>query len=189
MPRDHEETERDRIYTASSRRRARYAANPKLLKNKLLAILVQALPLPSSWRSLLHQCRGVRFTDRRSVFIGDGVVIDAVFPENIRIGRNVMITSGAVVLSHHYVPDYGDHVFRSGGVVIGDDVFIGSRAQIVSELTIGQGAIVAAGAVVTADIPPGAIVGGVPARVIGQRGDRALPDGIPTLPELLRRAR
>ena len=56
-------------------------------------------------------------------------------------------------------------------VVIGNDVWIGNRAMIMGGVTIGDGAIVAAGAVVTRDVPPYVIVGGVPARVIRHRFD------------------
>ena len=53
-----------------------------------------------------------------------------------------------------------------GDIVIGNDVWIGFRAMICGGVTIGNGAIIAAGAVVTKDVPPYAIVGGVPARII-----------------------
>lgn len=56
-----------------------------------------------------------------------------------------------------------------GEVVIGSDVWIGTEALILSEVTIGHGAVVAARAVVTRDIPPYALAGGVPARVIRYR--------------------
>lgn len=56
-----------------------------------------------------------------------------------------------------------------GKIIIHDDVWIGENALIMSGVTIGQGAIVAAGAVVTKDIPPYAIVGGVPAKIIKYR--------------------
>lgn len=55
--------------------------------------------------------------------------------------------------------------------VIGNDVWIGAHAQIKSGLTIGNGAVIAAGAVVTHDVPPYAIVGGVPAKLIKYRFD------------------
>lgn len=60
--------------------------------------------------------------------------------------------------------------------VIGRDVWIGARVTLLPNITIGDGAIVAAGAVVTADVPPYAIVGGVPARIIGYRKEQS-PDG------------
>lgn len=56
-------------------------------------------------------------------------------------------------------------------IEIGNDVWIGSRATILEGVNIGDGAIVAAGAVVTKDIPPYAIVGGVPAKIIRYRFD------------------
>lgn len=56
-----------------------------------------------------------------------------------------------------------------GDIVVDDDVWIGYRATILSGVHIGQGAVVAAGAVVTKDVPPYAIVGGVPAKVIKYR--------------------
>lgn len=59
--------------------------------------------------------------------------------------------------------------FSKGNIVISDDVWIGARATILSGVNIGQGAIIAAGAVVTKDVPPYAIVGGVPAKIIKYR--------------------
>lgn len=59
--------------------------------------------------------------------------------------------------------------FGKGDIVVDDDVWIGYGATILSGVHIGQGAVVAAGAVVTSDIPPYAVVGGVPAKVIKYR--------------------
>jgi maltose O-acetyltransferase len=56
-------------------------------------------------------------------------------------------------------------------VIIEDDVWIGINVILLPGLTVGRGAIVAAGSVVTKDVPPDAIVGGNPARVIRSRGD------------------
>ena len=63
-----------------------------------------------------------------------------------------------------------------GNIRIGDDVWIGERAMIMSGVTVGQGAIIAAGAVVTKDVPPYAIVGGIPAKVIKYRFSQELID-------------
>lgn len=59
--------------------------------------------------------------------------------------------------------------FSKGDIIVDDDVWIGYRATIMSGVHIGQGAVVAAGAVVTKDVPPYAIVGGVPAKVLKYR--------------------
>ncbi|WP_167288796.1 acyltransferase [Nocardioides seonyuensis] len=54
-------------------------------------------------------------------------------------------------------------------VVVGDDVLIGAGAIVIGPANVGTGAVIAAGAVVTGDVAPRSIVGGVPARVIGER--------------------
>ena len=56
-----------------------------------------------------------------------------------------------------------------GDISVGDDVWIGYRAIILSNVNIGKGAVIAAGAVVTKDVPPYAIVGGMPAKIIRYR--------------------
>lgn len=58
-----------------------------------------------------------------------------------------------------------------GGIVVGDDVWLATDATVLSNVTIGRGAVICAGAVVTKDVPPYAIVAGVPARVIRYRFD------------------
>lgn len=63
----------------------------------------------------------------------------------------------------------GPESFSKGDIVVDDDVWIGHGATIMSGVHIGQGAVIAAGAVVTKDVPPYAIVGGVPAKVIKYR--------------------
>lgn len=64
--------------------------------------------------------------------------------------------------------------YHQGVVTIGNDVWIGSRAIILPGKTVGDGAIVGAGAVVTSDVPPYAIVGGVPAKIIRYRFDEPI---------------
>ena len=67
------------------------------------------------------------------------------------------------------VLDRGPESTSKGSIIIDDDVWIGYRATIMSGVHIGQGAVIAAGAVVTKDVPPYAIAGGVPAKVIKYR--------------------
>lgn len=66
--------------------------------------------------------------------------------------------------------------YTNGPITLKDDVWIGQRATIMSGVTIGQGAIVAAGSVVSKDVPPYAIVGGVPAKVIKYRFSQDIID-------------
>ena len=157
----------------------------RLLKSKLLSIFAQLSLVPASWRVRAHALRGVKFSDPKRVFIGEHVVLDTVFPNNISIGKDVMITSGVMVLTHYYQPEYEGHVFESGLVEIGDDVFIGSRALVVAGVKIGSGAIIAAGAVVTADVASNKIVGGVPAKLLGSRGVLRVGADIGSLHDLM----
>lgn len=93
----------------------------------------------------------------------------------VTIGSHVMMAPEVVILTrgHHYedtsIPMnmQGDY---SSGVIIEDDVWIGYRAMILPGVRISKGSCVGAGAVVTADVPPYSVVGGVPAKIIKRRG-------------------
>jgi len=88
------------------------------------------------------------------------------------IKRNVTIASEAIIWTLHH--DYNDLNFKTVGdkVIIEEYVWICSRAVILPGVTIGRGAVVATGSVVTKNVPPFAIVGGVPAKQIGTREDK-----------------
>jgi acetyltransferase-like isoleucine patch superfamily enzyme len=93
-------------------------------------------------------------------------------PEYTKLGNNVMLTA-CTVLGHDgsvavLNKAYGKKLDSVGKVDIKDNVFVGHGAIILPDVTIGPNAIVAAGAVVSSDVPEGVIVGGVPARVIGR---------------------
>ncbi|MDX9905750.1 MAG: acyltransferase [Bacteroidales bacterium] len=85
---------------------------------------------------------------------------------SITIGNHVYISKGVIIRDsdNHNVLKEG--YVQSKPILIGDNVWIGMRAIILKGVTIGDGAVVAAGAVVTRDVPPNTVVGGVPARVI-----------------------
>ena len=87
----------------------------------------------------------------------------------ITIGANVSISADVTLLTADH--DLQDPEFkgRERGVTIADYVFIGTCAMVMPGVTIGRGAAVAAGAVVTRDVGPYDIVAGIPARKIGQR--------------------
>jgi acetyltransferase-like isoleucine patch superfamily enzyme len=117
---------------------------------------------------------GARFYDPAGVTIGTGTIIgDHATLDgraSLTIGNHVDIASEVMIYnSHHDVrsPDF-DPVEKP--VTIEDYVFIGPRAIILPGVTLHQGAVVAAGAVVTHDVPEGKVVAGVPAKVIGDRG-------------------
>lgn len=88
--------------------------------------------------------------------------------DNVDIGRGTWIFT----LEHDPQSDY--HSTAAGNVVIEDYVWIASRVIILPGVTIGKGSVIACGAVVTKDVPPMSIAGGVPAKVIGERGSKLL---------------
>lgn len=87
----------------------------------------------------------------------------------IIIGNNVDIAREVNIWTLEHDPHDDFHKAIGGDVIIEDYVWIASRATILPNVKIGKGAIIASGAVVTKDVPPMAIVGGVPAKIIGQR--------------------
>ncbi len=106
-----------------------------------------------------------------NVFVGCGSQFD--ISDSLSIGDGILIAPGCFITDHNHLHGRHDTVAAQGCVVsrvsIGDDVWLGIRAVIPPGVTIGSGAVVAAGAVVTRDVAPMAIVAGVPARLIGQR--------------------
>jgi len=149
-----------------------FCLHPKKILNKILHICARSSVITPRLRCRLHQLRGVRFSNVRTVFIGTNVVFDELFPELISIGKNVKITEGVKILTHYYDPSFNEHSFYSGSVCIEDDVFIGMGAVIGAPLTIGNGAVIGANSVLSNDVPSNSIVAGNPAQVIGQRGDK-----------------
>ncbi|OQS46817.1 hypothetical protein B0T49_13730 [Chromobacterium violaceum] len=92
----------------------------------------------------------------------------------VRIGCHFHAGRGLTIFSsnHNYLSDSRipyDDVDLPGPVVIEDFVWFGANVSVVPGVTVGEGAVVAMGAVVTRDVPPGAIVAGNPARIIGNR--------------------
>lgn len=87
----------------------------------------------------------------------------------ISIGDNVSISADVIILTADHDVQSPDFAGRQRPVVIEDWVFVGTRAMILPGVTLGVGSVVAAGAVVTKDVPQFSIVAGVPARPIGER--------------------
>ena len=87
----------------------------------------------------------------------------------LTIAEDVDIGTHTHIWTLEHDPHDDAHGVKGGEVVIEDHVWIASRVTILPSVTIGRGAVVASGAIVTKDVPPLAIVAGVPAKVIGQR--------------------
>lgn len=104
--------------------------------------------------------------------IGQGIFLDG--REKLKIGDYVDIASDVMIYNSEHDIEAEDFHAILAPVEIGDYVFIGPRAVILPGVKIGLGAIVAAGAVVTHDVEDFMIVGGVPAKIIGERKNKDL---------------
>jgi maltose O-acetyltransferase len=87
----------------------------------------------------------------------------------LTIGNHVSISAEVCILTAEHDVHAPDFIGVKAAVAIGDYVFIGTRAMILPGVTLGEGSVVAAGAVVTKDVEPYSIVAGIPARKIGNR--------------------
>lgn len=106
--------------------------------------------------------------------VGKGVLLDLA--ERILIGDRVTISMRAIVTTHF---DAGasrlaraEFPRRSGPVRLEDDVYVGAGAIILHGVVVGEGAVIGAGALVTRDVPPRTLVGGVPAKIIRRLPER-----------------
>jgi acetyltransferase-like isoleucine patch superfamily enzyme len=106
----------------------------------------------------------------QNTLIGHNSLLDA--RRGLTIGSNVNLSNEVMIwtLHHDYNSEYFDNV--GAPVFIDDYAWICSRAIILPGVSIGKGAVVAAGAVVNKDIAPYTVVGGVPAKVIAQRNSK-----------------
>lgn len=117
-----------------------------------------------------------KFGIGKNISIGDnsGIGMNCVIKGPVKIGNNVMMGPDCLILTSYHNFDRTDIPMNQQGgglkpVVIGDDIWIGTRVTILPGVKIGNGVIIGAGAVVTKDIPDYAIVGGVPAKIIKYR--------------------
>lgn len=122
---------------------------------------------------------GARIFGARNCVIGEGSFIGRnsrifAYYERVQVGRNVLIAEGVKVITHNHqfsrveVP-VSEQGYSCAPVCIEDDVWLGFDAKILAGVTIGRGAVVAAGSVVSADVAEYAVVGGVPAAFIKSR--------------------
>ncbi|MEB3328595.1 MAG: acyltransferase [Candidatus Sericytochromatia bacterium] len=116
---------------------------------------------------------GARLTARGGVAVGPGTTLDqgALLDGRggLAIGRAVATGPDVMLLTADHDPQSPHFAGRTAPITIGDHAWLGARAMVLPGVTIGEGAVVAAGAVVTRDVAPYTIVGGVPARPIGVR--------------------
>ncbi|MDJ0572225.1 MAG: DapH/DapD/GlmU-related protein [Pleurocapsa sp. MO_192.B19] len=126
--------------------------------------------------------RGVdlRSLDRGSIEIGESTYIGPYTclagPGPIKIGKSCLIGSHSGIYgNNHNFADPTLKIVEQGitckGIAIEDDCWLGTSVKVLDGVTIGQGSVIGAGAVVTKDIPPYSVAVGVPAKVISQRNE------------------
>lgn len=170
--------------TEASRKIANRALN-WVLDSELLLVTWAGLVPSHLFRLAFYRLAGMRIGKGSRIHIGarffypanikigeDSIIGDNVFldgRDKLTIGNHVDIASSVMILNAEHDINSEDFHAVNAPVAIGDYVFIGPRVIILPGVKIGRGAIVAAGAVVTKDVADFAVVGGVPAGVIGER--------------------
>jgi acetyltransferase-like isoleucine patch superfamily enzyme len=129
------------------------------LLNRILQELARILPGAQSVRVALHRARGVNIG--RNVWIGYDVALETSRPFLITLEEGCVLSMRVTVLAHFK---------ESTGVKIERDAFVGAGALILPNVVIGQGAVVAAGSVVTRSVPPLTMVQGNPAVPVAKCG-------------------
>jgi len=141
-----------------------------ILSRFLSAIAMSALPLPPSARVAFQRARGVKIG--KDVFIGLGCWLDSVSPELITIEDAVSLAGRVTIFTHSDPTEPIRELLKNDlkevfmPVIIKNGAWIAVNATILPGVTIGKNSIVAAGSVVTKDIPDNVIAGGVPAKII-----------------------
>jgi len=131
-------------------------------KNRILAHAARFLPGAMTFRVWCHRMRGMRMG--AGIWLGYDLILETEYPERISLGNNVEINMRSTLIGHFR----GVPVQPKGpgeekiSIKIEDDVFIGPGVIVLPNVVIGHGAAVAAGSVVTKNIPPMTLVQGNP---------------------------
>lgn len=132
---------------------------------RIIFLKLQVLDIwPGMFRYKLLKVAGVRIG--KGCHIGGGNIFDSIRPDLITIGDHTTISTRCIILSHFVHQKKGHREWSYGEVIIGNNVFLGANVIICQPVTVGDNSAIAAGAVVTKDIPAGEIWGGVPAKFI-----------------------
>lgn len=138
------------------------------LRNRLLQLVALYAPGFKTTRVWLHRMRGVSIGN--NVSIGLSVLLETAYPSLINMGNNVSIGMRVVVIGHLRDLTEQTRASNEPTIWIEDDVYIGPGAVVLPNVTIGKGAVVSAGSVVSRSVPPLTLVQGNPAKPIAHCG-------------------
>ena len=138
------------------------------LKIRLLQVLALYAPGATTLRVRLHRMRGVKIGE--GAFIGTDAIIETSRPHLVSIGNEAAIGIRATIIAHFRHSTKADQEGDEGeiSVRIEDEAFIGPGVIILPNVTIGYGAVVNAGSVVTKSVPPLTMVQGNPAKPVAR---------------------
>ena len=139
----------------------------KRAKQMFFIWLSNKLPIRGHQRYQWVKLGGVNIKGKCLIY--RNVYFDSTAPHLITIEKGVTITQNTTILTHFFDPGQKGRMFRLGKVHICEDAFIGCNVVICNAVTIGKGAVVGAGSIVTKDIPPYQVWAGNPARYIKDR--------------------
>lgn len=148
--------------------RAGYDHSLKRYLRSFLFWFANAVPFSRFKRADLFRWLGVDI-EPGTVVLG-AVSVDTIYPQDIHIGAGCNIANGCILLTHFYdTKNLNEHAFTRGELHIGRRCYIGSNVIFSKPVTVGEGAVIGAGSVVTKDIPPFEVWAGVPAKFICKR--------------------
>jgi acetyltransferase-like isoleucine patch superfamily enzyme len=136
-------------------------ANPVRVIWNFLIIYANRFGPSERLKNVLYRLTGMRVG--KGCSFGLCAMVDIFFPHLITVGKNCIFGYDSVLLAHEFL----QNELRTGPVMIGDGVTIGTKSTVLPGVVIGDGAVISAMSLVNKDIPPYTIVGGVPVRVLG----------------------
>lgn len=155
-----------------------------------LLLFLPRFPILNAFKSMVLRLMGAQIGKRVVFYPGVWIMplSSITLGDDVDLSKGVLITTGGgitigdrtmigyrtqILSSNHGIPPFPQRIFKApdirSPVVIGNDVWIGGNSMILPGITIGEGAVIAGGSVVTKDVPSYAIVGGCPAKLIKYR--------------------
>jgi acetyltransferase-like isoleucine patch superfamily enzyme len=137
-------------------------------KNRILQLVALYSPGYKTTRVWLHRLRGVSIGT--NVSVGLSVLIETAYPRLVSIGNNVSIGMRTIIIGHLRDSTTRARLNNQPTVRIEDDVYLGPGVIVLPNVTIGCGAVVSAGSVVSKSVPPHTLVRGNPAEPVARCG-------------------